>query len=91
MSFYSTTGENVVPCEDYSSSMRELSMLLANKKFMDVKPLIVQCIGILNENPTPPLHAVSHLVCRLIGLFYNNVFLTTVPEVWEMNFKIPGI
>ncbi|TMW41895.1 hypothetical protein DOY81_013025, partial [Sarcophaga bullata] len=58
--YKSTTGENVVPCEDYSSSMRELSMLLANKKFMDVKPLIVQSIGILNENPTPPLHAVSH-------------------------------
>lgn len=66
-------------------------MLLANKKFMDVKPLIVQSIGILNENTTPQLNAVPHLVCRLIGLFYNNVFLTTVPEVWEMDFKIPGV
>lgn len=64
-------------------------MLLANKKFIDVKPLIVQSIGVLNENSKPQLSDVSHLVCRLISLFYNNVFLTTVPEVWEMDFKIP--
>lgn len=69
--------------------MRELSMLLANKKFIDVKPLIVQCIGILNENTMPQLNDVSHLVCRLISLVYVNGFLPTVPEVWEMDFKIP--
>ncbi|XP_065371725.1 ectopic P granules protein 5 homolog isoform X2 [Calliphora vicina] len=89
--YKSHTGDSVVPSEDHSSSVRELSMLLANKKFIDVKPLIVQSIGILNENPMPQLSDVSHLVCRIISLFYNNVFLTTVPEVWEMDFKIPAM
>ncbi|XP_005180740.1 ectopic P granules protein 5 homolog isoform X2 [Musca domestica] len=81
----------VEPNEEYSSSMRELSMLLANKKFLDVKPLIVQAIGILEENPMPKIQDVPHLVCRLISLFYCNGFLTTVPEVWELDFRIPGI
>ncbi|KAM7362755.1 ectopic P-granules autophagy protein 5 [Cochliomyia hominivorax] len=89
--YKSTIGETIVVSEDHASSMRELSMLLANKKFLDVKPLIVQSIGILNENSMPKLNDVSHLVCRLITLFYNNVFLRTVPEVWELDFKIPGI
>ncbi|XP_073818455.1 ectopic P-granules autophagy protein 5 isoform X2 [Musca autumnalis] len=81
----------VEPNEEYASSMRELTMLLANKKFLDVKPLIVQAISILEENTMPKIQDVPHLVCRLISLFYCNGFLTTVPEVWQLDFHIPGI
>uniref|UniRef100_A0A1A9W6G3 Ectopic P granules protein 5 homolog n=1 Tax=Glossina brevipalpis TaxID=37001 RepID=A0A1A9W6G3_9MUSC len=73
--------------EEYHSSLRELSMLLANKKFIEVKPLIVQSIGILKEIPVPDLKDVPHLLYRLIGLFYNCNFLTTVPEIWQLDFK----
>uniref|UniRef100_A0A1A9VTB9 Uncharacterized protein n=1 Tax=Glossina austeni TaxID=7395 RepID=A0A1A9VTB9_GLOAU len=73
--------------DEYHSSLRELSMLLANKKFVEVKPLIVQSIGILKENPVPNLKDVPHLVCRLIGLFYTCNFLATLPEVWQLDFQ----
>ncbi|XP_037885384.1 ectopic P granules protein 5 homolog isoform X1 [Glossina fuscipes] len=73
--------------DEYHSSLRELSMLLANKKFIEVKPLIVQSIGILKENPVPNLEDIPHLVCRLIGLFYKCNFLTTLPEVWLLDFQ----
>ncbi|XP_059219883.1 ectopic P granules protein 5 homolog isoform X1 [Stomoxys calcitrans] len=86
----SYSGERVEPNEEYCSSMRELSMLLANKKFLDVKPLVVQAVNILKENTLPKIQDVSHLVCRLISLFYCSSFLTSVPEVWEMDFHIPS-
>lgn len=73
--------------DEYHSSLRELSMLLANKKFVEVKPLIVQSIGILKENPVPNLKDVPHLVCRLIRLFYTCNFLATLPEVWQLDFQ----
>ncbi|XP_034665712.1 ectopic P granules protein 5 homolog [Drosophila subobscura] len=77
-----------LPCEEYESSMRELSMLLANKKFADVKPLIVHAISLLKEHCLPEARAVPHLVCRLIGIFYAQSYLTTIPEVWDFDFRL---
>lgn len=77
-----------MPCEEYESSMRELSMLLANKKFIDVKPLIVRAVTILKEQQLPDLRAVPHLICRLIDVFYEQSYLTTIPEVWDCEFKL---
>ncbi|XP_034484557.1 ectopic P granules protein 5 homolog [Drosophila innubila] len=77
-----------LPCEEYESGMRELAMLLANKKFNDVKPLIVRAVSILKEQLLPDLRAVPHLICRLIDVFYEQSFLTTIPEVWDCDFKL---
>ncbi|XP_034112376.2 ectopic P granules protein 5 homolog [Drosophila albomicans] len=77
-----------LPSEEYESGMRELAMLLANKKFTDVKPLIVRAVSIMKEQPLPDLQSVPHLICRLIDVFYEQSFLTTIPEVWDCNFKL---
>ncbi|XP_017140447.2 ectopic P granules protein 5 homolog [Drosophila miranda] len=77
-----------LPCEEYESGMRELSMLLANKRFADVKPLIVRAISLLKEHFLPEARAVPHLVCRLIGIFYEQSYLTTIPEVWDFDFRL---
>lgn len=68
--------------------MRELAMLLANKKFVDVKPLIVRAVTILKEQLLPDLRSVPHLICRLIDVFYEESYLTTIPEVWDCDFKL---
>ncbi|XP_030371319.1 ectopic P granules protein 5 homolog [Scaptodrosophila lebanonensis] len=77
-----------LPCEEYESGMRELTMLLANKKFTDVKQLIVKAVSILKEQPVPEMRAVPHMVCRLIDVFYEQSFLATIPEVWDFDFKL---
>ncbi|XP_064550516.1 ectopic P granules protein 5 homolog [Drosophila montana] len=77
-----------LPCEEYESAMRELAMLLANKKFMDVKPLIVRAVSILKEQLLPDVRSVPHLICRLIDVFYEESYLTTIPEVWDCDFKL---
>lgn len=68
--------------------MRELAMLLANKKFVDVKPLIVRAVTILKEQLLPDVRSVPHLICRLIDVFYEESYLTTIPEVWDCDFKL---
>lgn len=77
-----------LPCEEYESAMRELAMLLANKKFVDVKPLVVRAISILKEQLMPDLRSVPHLICRLIDVFYEESYLTTIPEVWDCDYKL---
>jgi len=63
-------------------------MLLANKKFTDIKPLIVRAVSLLKENTFPDTRAVPHMVCRLISIFYEQSYLTTIPEVWDFEFKL---
>ncbi|XP_017037889.1 ectopic P granules protein 5 homolog [Drosophila kikkawai] len=77
-----------IPSEEYESGLRELSMLLANKKFTDVKPLIVRAVSLLKEVTFPDIRAVPHMVCRLISIFYEESYLTTIPEVWDFDFKL---
>ncbi|XP_017104957.2 ectopic P granules protein 5 homolog [Drosophila bipectinata] len=77
-----------LPSEEYESAMRELSMLLANKKFSEEKPSIVRAVTLLKESVFPEPRSVSHLVCRLIAIFYDQSFLTTIPEVWDFDFKL---
>ncbi|EDV91356.1 GH17394 [Drosophila grimshawi] len=87
-SLFSASREMRLPCEEYESAMRELAMLLANKKFTDVKPLIVRAVSILKAQPMPDLRAVPHMICRLIDVFYEESYLTTIPEVWDCDFKL---
>ncbi|XP_016985100.2 ectopic P granules protein 5 homolog [Drosophila rhopaloa] len=77
-----------IPSEEYESAIRELSMLLANKKFTDIKPLIVRAVSLLKENTWPDIRAVPHMVCRLISIFYEESYLTTIPEIWDFDFKL---
>nr|NP_650752.2 ectopic P-granules autophagy protein 5, isoform C [Drosophila melanogaster]Q9VE34.2 RecName: Full=Ectopic P granules protein 5 homolog [Drosophila melanogaster]AAF55595.2 ectopic P-granules autophagy protein 5, isoform C [Drosophila melanogaster] len=77
-----------IPSEEYESALRELSMLLANKKFTDIKPLIVRAVSLLKESTFPDIRAVPHMVCRLISIFYEESYLTTIPEVWDFEFKL---
>uniref|UniRef100_B3P3B0 GG16333 n=1 Tax=Drosophila erecta TaxID=7220 RepID=B3P3B0_DROER len=77
-----------LPSDEYESALRELSMLLANKKFTDIKPLIVRAVSLLKETTFPDIRAVPHMVCRLISIFYEESYLTTIPEVWDFDFKL---
>ncbi|XP_052836525.1 ectopic P granules protein 5 homolog [Drosophila gunungcola] len=77
-----------IPSEEYESAIRELSMLLANKKFTDIKPLIVRAVSLLKESTFPDIQAVPHMVCRLISIFYEQSYLTTIPEIWDCDFKL---
>lgn len=77
-----------MPSEEYESAMRELSMLLANKKFSEEKPSIVRAVTLLKDSSFPEPRSVSHLVCRLIAIFYEQSYLTTIPEIWDFDFRL---
>ncbi|ALC46612.1 CG14299 [Drosophila busckii] len=87
-SLFPASRDTRVPCEEYESGMRELAMLLANKKFTDVKADIVRAVSFLKEQPMPDPRTVPHLLCCLIDLFYQQSYLTTIPEVWDCDFKL---
>ncbi|XP_017041076.1 LOW QUALITY PROTEIN: ectopic P granules protein 5 homolog [Drosophila ficusphila] len=87
-SLFPANRELRIPSEEYESAVRELSMLLANKKFTDIKPLIVRAVSLLKENTFPDVRAVPHMICRLISIFYEQSYLTTIPEIWDFDFKL---
>ncbi|XP_004534242.1 ectopic P granules protein 5 homolog isoform X2 [Ceratitis capitata] len=76
------------PNDEFSLSLHELTVLLANKKFADIKQQIITAIGIIKDENTPALRDVPQLVFRLISLFYSNAFITTAPELWEFDSKL---
>ncbi|EDW83213.2 uncharacterized protein Dwil_GK22441 [Drosophila willistoni] len=77
-----------LPCEEYESGMRELNMLLANKKFTDEKSMIVRAVSLLKEQTVPERRGIPLLICRLVGIFYDPNYLATIPEVWDCDFKL---
>ncbi|XP_067619599.1 ectopic P granules protein 5 homolog isoform X2 [Eurosta solidaginis] len=74
--------------EEFESSLRELTILLTNKKFKDIKPQIVTAIGIIKNENMSTLRNIPGLVYRLIGLFYNNSYFLTVPEIWDFESRL---
>ncbi|XP_037950670.1 ectopic P granules protein 5 homolog isoform X2 [Teleopsis dalmanni] len=87
--FPTTSGPLYTPHQQYASTLNDLSMLLANKKYQNIKPSIVTAVNIIKDTKIPKTRDVPHLVCRLISLFYQDNFLTTIPEVWDFDFKWP--
>ncbi|XP_037951372.1 ectopic P granules protein 5 homolog [Teleopsis dalmanni] len=87
--FPTTSGPLYTPHQQYASTLNDLSMLLANKKYQNIKPSIVTAVNIIKDTKIPKTRDVPHLVCLLISLFYQDNFLTTIPEVWDFDFKWP--
>ncbi|XP_011192881.2 ectopic P granules protein 5 homolog isoform X1 [Zeugodacus cucurbitae] len=85
--FPHTSSTGPYPCAEFETSLHELTVLLANKKFADIKQQIITAIGIIKEESMPALRDVPHLVFRLIGIFYNSVFIPTVPELWDFDSR----
>ncbi|XP_017477815.1 PREDICTED: ectopic P granules protein 5 homolog isoform X2 [Rhagoletis zephyria] len=85
--FPHTSSAGPYPNDEFELSLYELTVLLANKKFADIKPQIVMAIGVIKDESTPVLREVPQLVWRLIGIFYNDDFLATVAELWNIDSR----
>ncbi|XP_053947288.1 ectopic P granules protein 5 homolog isoform X1 [Anastrepha ludens] len=85
--FPHTSSTGPYTSDEFEFSLHELTVLLANKKFADIKPQIVTAIGIIKDESTPSLRDVPQLISRLIGVFYKNDFLATASELWEFESR----
>ncbi|XP_055848760.1 ectopic P granules protein 5 homolog isoform X2 [Episyrphus balteatus] len=87
--FPDTSSDTTLPNQEFIRSFNEMKMLIANKKFNDVKMLIVKAIELIDDNKFTEVENVPELIYRVIRLFYSDTFLETVPEVWSFEFKWP--
>ncbi|XP_055908978.1 ectopic P granules protein 5 homolog isoform X2 [Eupeodes corollae] len=87
--FPDTSSDTILLNQEFVRSFSEMKMLIANKKFNDVKMLVVKAIELIDENKFVDVENVPELIYRVIRLFYSDTFLETVPEVWSFEFKWP--
>lgn len=87
--FPDTSSDTTLINQEFIRSFNEMKMLIANKKFSDVKMLIVKAIELIDEHKFIQVENVPELLYRVIRIFYSDTFLETVAEVWSLEFKWP--
>lgn len=80
--FFSLGSDSTLPCKEYVLAMDELTVTLNGKKYADIRGDGLLAIGIVQKQ-TITLDRTKENVCSLIRLFYGELYLRTVEDIWH--------